>query len=87
MYPEARPSWRAGRSLEGLRCPAPVWVAARRRALAVRNRIIDSGRHTDLLFSVAWRGGGEALVYLLFEHQSTSDGLMAFRILRYLVRI
>src|SRR5262249_27837065 len=29
--------------------------------------------HTDLLFSVAWRDGGEALVYLLFEHQSTSD--------------
>jgi predicted transposase/invertase (TIGR01784 family) len=46
-----------------------------------------TGRHTDLLFSVAWRGGGEALVYLLFEHQSTSDGLMAFRLLRYLVRI
>jgi predicted transposase/invertase (TIGR01784 family) len=46
-----------------------------------------SGRHTDLLFSVAWRGGREALVYLLFEHQSTSDDLMAFRLLRYLVRI
>lgn len=46
-----------------------------------------SGRHTDLLFSVAWRDGGEALVYLLFEHQSTSDDRMAFRLLRYLVRI
>jgi len=46
-----------------------------------------SGRHTDLLFSVAWRGGREALLYLLFEHQSTSDGRMAFRLLRYLVRI
>jgi predicted transposase/invertase (TIGR01784 family) len=46
-----------------------------------------TGRHTDLLFLVAWRDGGEALVYLLFEHQSTSDGLMAFRLLRYLVRI
>ena len=44
-------------------------------------------RHTDLLFSVAWRGGGEALVYLLFEHQSTPDRLMAYRLLRYLVRI
>jgi predicted transposase/invertase (TIGR01784 family) len=44
-------------------------------------------RYTDLLFSVAWRGGQDALVYLLFEHQSTSDGWMAFRLLRYLVRI
>jgi predicted transposase/invertase (TIGR01784 family) len=44
-------------------------------------------RHTDLLFSVSWRGGGEALIYLLFEHQSTSDDRMAFRLLRYLVRI
>jgi predicted transposase/invertase (TIGR01784 family) len=46
-----------------------------------------SARHTDLLFSVAWRDGGEALVYLVFEHQSTSDDRMAFRLLRYLVRI
>lgn len=44
-------------------------------------------RHTDLLFSVAWRGGGEAFIYLLFEHQSTSDDRMPFRLLRYLVRI
>lgn len=47
-----------------------------------------SERHTDLLFSLAWRDGrGEALAYLLFEHQSTSDDRMAFRLLRYLVRI
>jgi predicted transposase/invertase (TIGR01784 family) len=46
-----------------------------------------SERHTDLLFSVAWRDGREALIYLLFEHQSTSDDRMAFRLLRYLVRI
>ncbi|HMG57638.1 MAG TPA: Rpn family recombination-promoting nuclease/putative transposase, partial [Kofleriaceae bacterium] len=26
-----------------------------------------SERHTDLLFSVSWHDGGEALVYLLFE--------------------
>jgi predicted transposase/invertase (TIGR01784 family) len=44
-------------------------------------------RYTDVLFSVTWRGGGEALLYILFEHQSTSDGRMAFRCLRYLVRI
>jgi len=44
-------------------------------------------RHTDLLFSVAWRDGGQALAYMLFEHQSTPDRLMGFRLLRYLVRI
>jgi predicted transposase/invertase (TIGR01784 family) len=44
-------------------------------------------RHTDLLFTIAWRGGGNSLVYVLFEHQSSNDDLMAFRLLRYLVRI
>lgn len=42
--------------------------------------------HTDLLFSVKVREGGEALLYLL-EHQSTSDRHMALRLLGYLVRI
>jgi predicted transposase/invertase (TIGR01784 family) len=45
------------------------------------------GRHADLLFSLTWHGGEAALVYVLFEHQSTSDELMPFRLLRYLVRI
>lgn len=44
-------------------------------------------RHTDLLFSAPWRDGGEALVYLLFEHQSTPDDEMAYRLLRYMGRI
>jgi predicted transposase/invertase (TIGR01784 family) len=44
-------------------------------------------RHTDLLYSVAWHGGGHAFVYLLFEHQSTPDPLMAFRLLRYQLHI
>ena len=47
-------------------------------------------QHTDLLFSVAWRDGrGEVPVHFLFEHQSTlpDGGLMAFRLLRYKVRI
>jgi hypothetical protein len=43
--------------------------------------------HTDLLFASAWRGGTEALVYVLYEHQSTSDRWMPFRLLRYMVRI
>jgi predicted transposase/invertase (TIGR01784 family) len=48
-----------------------------------------SSQHTDLLYSTNWCDGGEALVYFLFEHQSTppSGGMMAFRLLRYKVRI
>ena len=44
-------------------------------------------RHTDLLFSTTWRDGSEALLYLLFEHQSSSDADMPLRLLRYQVRI
>jgi predicted transposase/invertase (TIGR01784 family) len=44
------------------------------------------GHHADVLFSVRC-AGLPAYVYVLFEHQSTSDPLMAFRLLRYLVRI
>jgi predicted transposase/invertase (TIGR01784 family) len=48
-----------------------------------------SHQHTDLLYSATWRDGGEALVYLLFEHQSSppTEGLMAERLLRYQGRI
>lgn len=45
------------------------------------------GRHSDLLFSVSCAGKNTVLLYLLFEHQSTDDPLMAFRLLRYMVRI
>lgn len=44
-------------------------------------------RHTDLLFSASIAGESSVLLYLLFEHQSTDDPLMAFRLLRYMVRI
>ncbi len=46
-------------------------------------------QHTDLLYSARWRDEGEALVYLLFEHQSTppTEGLMALRLLSYQDRI
>jgi predicted transposase YdaD len=43
--------------------------------------------HTDLLYAAAWRGGAEAPVYVLFEHQSSSDRWMSLRLLRYMVRI
>jgi len=45
-------------------------------------------RHLDLLYSVPLKsGGGSAFVYALFEHQSSDDPLMAFRMLAYMVRI
>jgi predicted transposase/invertase (TIGR01784 family) len=47
-------------------------------------------QHTDLLYTATWRDGGELLVYFLFEHLSTppkKDGLLAYRLLRYQVRI
>jgi hypothetical protein len=45
-----------------------------------------SQRHADLLFS-AQIAGKKALLYVLFEHQSTVDPLMLFRLLAYMVRI
>jgi len=43
-------------------------------------------RHVDALFATRW-AGREALLYLLMEHQSTPDPLMAYRMLRYEVLI
>lgn len=45
---------------------------------------------TDLLYSATWRDGGEVLIYFLFEHFSAppkADALLAYRLLRYQVRI
>jgi predicted transposase/invertase (TIGR01784 family) len=43
--------------------------------------------HSDLLYAVRLRAGGEGLVYILFEHQSSPDATMPFRLLRYMVRV
>lgn len=43
--------------------------------------------HSDLLYAVRTHSGDEGLVYVLFEHQSSADPTMPFRLLRYLVRI
>ena len=43
-------------------------------------------RHTDLLYSVRLRER-EAFLYLLFEHQSTVDVLMPYRLLGYICRV
>ena len=45
-----------------------------------------SQRHADLLYSVPL-GAERVMIYLLFEHQSTADPLMLFRLLRYMLRI
>jgi predicted transposase YdaD len=45
-----------------------------------------SDTHTDLLFSTSIAGRG-ALLYVLFEHQSTPDALMPLRLLKYIVRV
>lgn len=47
-----------------------------------------AGQESDLLFSaVSTRSGETVLVYLLFEHQSTSDWRMPLRMLGYMVNI
>jgi hypothetical protein len=43
--------------------------------------------HTDLLYAVRTNDDRDALVYVLFEHQSSFDELMPFRFLRYMVRV
>jgi len=43
--------------------------------------------HADLLYTTRTAEGREALVYVLFEHQSSFDARMPFRLLRYMVRI
>lgn len=48
----------------------------------------ESPRHCDLLFSVSRRGGGDrALVFVLFEHQSSTDARMPLRMLGYMVKV
>jgi predicted transposase/invertase (TIGR01784 family) len=73
--------------------PAPLAEALEWSTLTLRpGNLVDSAltyQYTDLLYSVAWRSGGEAFIYFLFEHQSTipTEGLMGHRLLGYQVRI
>src|SRR5688572_31151838 len=43
--------------------------------------------YTDLVFSASWRNKHRAPVYFLFEHQSSSNRRMAFRLLNYMTQI
>lgn len=42
---------------------------------------------SDLVCRVARRGWGEAYVYVLFEHKSGPDKLVALQLLRYMTRV
>jgi predicted transposase/invertase (TIGR01784 family) len=44
-------------------------------------------RHSDLLFSTVLKGGRKAWLYLLFEHQSTPEPHMPFRLLKYMTGV
>lgn len=44
-------------------------------------------RKTDLLYSIQTLSGGLTLVYVLLEHQSTVDAVMAFRMYEYVALI
>jgi predicted transposase YdaD len=75
-----------------LRATLPPALVARLdldRLALVPGSLVDATlrwRHTDLLFTVPLDGRA-AFVYVLIEHQSSADPLMAFRMLRYVVRV
>jgi hypothetical protein len=75
-----------------LRAVLPAGIAARldlARLAPVPGSFVDEAlkwRHSDVLFT-APLDGRDAFVYVLVEHQSSDDPLMAFRVLRYVTRI
>jgi predicted transposase/invertase (TIGR01784 family) len=74
---------------------ASVLPAAIARAIDWSSLTLISGEHTDLtaeslesdLLFTAQLDGDKALLYFLFEHQSSADRTMPFRLLRYMTRI
>ena len=75
-----------------LRAVLPAGVAGRLdldQLARVSGSFVDDAlrwRHSDLLFT-APVDGREAFLYILVEHQSSTDPLMPFRMLRYVGRI
>jgi predicted transposase/invertase (TIGR01784 family) len=56
----------------------------------VKDSFVDEELHehfSDLLCQVDLKAGGEAYVYVLFEHKSSPDSFIAFQMLRYIVRV
>lgn len=83
---------RAEHAAAALRNVLPPALAARIDFTSIRlepGSFIDRqllSSHSDLLFS-ALLAGHPAYLYFLYEHLSTVQSLMAFRMLRYMVRI
>jgi predicted transposase/invertase (TIGR01784 family) len=71
--------------------PAAVVAQLDLATLALRkDSFIDPDlqqHYSDLLYQVDLQGGAEAFVYVLFEHKSYPEPMVAFQLLRYLVRI
>lgn len=71
--------------------PAEIAALVRWDTLSLRpGSFIDrelNALHTDLLFEAKLSGKGSVLLYLLFEHQSAPEPIMALRLLRYMLRI
>jgi predicted transposase/invertase (TIGR01784 family) len=71
--------------------PEGVTRHLRLDTLAISKETFVSGdqsrHHSDLLYEVKLRGGGDGLVYFLFEHKSYHDRFTALQLLRYMVEI
>jgi hypothetical protein len=66
--------------------PDVVAILDLRALELVKDSFVDSElrRHlSDLLYRVPFRAGGEAFIYILFEHKSRPDDWVAFQLLRY----
>ncbi len=81
------------RAADELRSALPATITAR---LDWSSLLLEPGsfvdpelteRLTDLLFSVRTTDGSTAKIYVLLEAQRHADALMAYRLLRYMVRI
>ncbi len=55
-----------------------------------KDTFVDSilqDRSSDILYKVGLEGGGQSCIYVLFEHKSYQDYMVAFQLLKYMVRI
>ncbi len=43
--------------------------------------------YSDILYKVGLHSGGQSCIYILFEHKSYQDKLVAFQMLKYMVNI
>ena len=79
----------AAQHLRGVLPPALVAAVDWRTLRVEGGHFVDDAlawSASDLLYSVKL-GGERLLVYVLLEHQSSSDPHMVFRVLRYMVRV